>query len=280
MATSLFDNGSNVFEFGSRGSETKSLPSGIYKAYQDNFGRKFFEKSSFQTDKLLKLTEGPTKLILADIAQFMTPEVKQTFVDYELMYRRGILLHGPQGTGKTSVVIQIAREFAEKHNGVVLMSFPYRGLKDFILALRTNDPGRPVMILMEEIDEKLYDYEEQILGFLDGENSIDNFIALATTNNIGDIEERIKDRPSRFARVVEIGTPSYEGRLAFLEARILSQHKDKVDIKKLAKESEGFSIDHLKDLIISIFAFGLSPEDALKKLDENPKNKKKKAKSV
>jgi hypothetical protein len=273
----LFNNGNGIFEFGSKGEETKRLPAGIYKAYRDGFGRMFFSTNTFETDKLLKLTQGPTNVILADIAQFMSPEVKQAFRDYELMYRRGILLFGPPGTGKTSVVIQIARDFASKYDGIVLSSFPYRELKTFIVNLRKNDPGRPVLILMEELDEQLYNYETEILGFLDGENSIDNFIALATTNNIDDIEDRIKNRPSRFARVLKIGPPDLAGRLAFLESRVLPQHKELVDVKKLAKDSEGFSIDHLKDLIISIFAFGLTPEEAIKKLDENPKDKKKRA---
>lgn len=257
-----------TYELGPEGTVVKSLPAGIYDAVPGPFGRRLIVKVEIETDKLVALEEGNTSKVTNDIEAFLSKETKDAFKDYELLYRRGILLYGPPGTGKTSTVIQICKEFVQHHNGLVFLNFPYGDIGNWVSDLRSQDlnPERPVLLIMEELDNILDRYESTILNLLDGEDSIDNFIVLATTNYIDRIDDRIKNRPSRFSTVMEIGYPSADTRRAFLYSRILPQHKKQVNIEELVSQTDGFSIDHLKDLIVSIFCFRLTPETAISKL--------------
>jgi DNA polymerase III delta prime subunit len=267
----IFDNGYS-FELGTEGKIIPKLPAGIYNAVQGAFGRRFFEPADIVTDKLVPVKTKNTVDVLNDISVFLKDETKTAFKDYEMLYRRGILLYGPPGTGKTSAVIQICRHFVKKHNGIVLLEFPYEDIDTWIKDLRSKDPGRLVVLVMEELDNRLRHHEYSILSLLDGENSVDNLIVLATTNYIDEIPPRIKNRPSRFSLVKEIGYPDMETRLNFLQAKILPKHQELVNVKQLAEKTDGFSVDHLKDLIVSLFCFNIPQDEAISKLREMIKN--------
>jgi hypothetical protein len=264
----FYDQEHENFELGTEGKKIQCLPAGIYHAVQGGFGRRFIMPIQMETDKLVSLENSNTNKVMTDIELFLSKETRDAFKAYELLYRRGILLYGPPGTGKTSTVIQICKQFVSKYNGLVFTRFPFSSISTWIADIRSNDPGRPVMLVMEELDSDLYSHESDILALLDGEDSVDNFIVLATTNYFDKIPSRVKNRPSRFSTVMEIGYPSLNTRQAFLESRILPHHKNQVDITALAEKTEGMSIDHLKDLIVSIFCFRLVPDTAIQKLKD------------
>ncbi len=267
--TVLWRNSKSEYELGTKGEEIPTLPAGIYRAVIGAFGRRLiFDNGLFQTDKLITLENSNTQKVIQEIDSFLKLETRQAFLDYELLYRRGILLWGPPGTGKTSTVIQICREFVERYNGIVFISFPINEISGFISEIRTKDEDRPVMLVMEELDSKLDTNEEDILDLLDGESNIDNLIVLATTNYIDKIPNRVKSRPSRFATVIEIGKPSQATRAAFLHSRIRSEHKNQIDINQIAEITQDFTIDHLKELIVCMFCFRIPPVKAVEKMKE------------
>lgn len=269
MSTVIFDhNDGQTFELGSEGKKVKQLPAGIYYAEPGSFGRRYFTRVIEEKDKLIQLENNATVEVLKDIRQFLASDTKQSFKDYELLYRRGILLYGPPGTGKTSTVMQISEEFIKNHNGIVLLSFPFSQITSWIQDLRENDTDRPIMLVIEELDDRLESHESVILNLLDGHSSLDNLIVLATTNYIDEVPSRIKNRPSRFALVKEIGYPNESTRLAFLKERVLPKDQKTLDVKALASATEGFSIDHLKDLIISVCCFKLPVNKAVEKIRE------------
>jgi len=137
-----------------------------------------------------------------------------------------------------------------------------KGIVDCVRGIEQTD--RPFMVVWEEFENWVENSESELLALLDGIQQVDNTIYIATTNYIDTIPERIKDRPSRFADVMEIGLPNATARRIFLEAKI---HKtDNVDIAMWVNETEGLSIDHLKDLIISVLVLGMSFEKALEKV--------------
>ena len=94
---------------------------------------------------------------------------------------------------------------------------------------------RPIMVIWEEFENWVAGYEADILNILDGVHQVDNVFYIATTNYIQQIPPRIRNRPSRFADVIEIGPPSANLRKAYIEAKI--HPDDKIDIKKWVKKS-------------------------------------------
>ena len=93
---------------------------------------------------------------------------------------------------------------------------------------------------------------------------MNNIFYVATTNYIEDIPQRIRNRPSRFAEVIEIGPPDKELRRAYLLAKI--HEDDVVNIDEWVEKTDGLTIDHLKNLIINVLVLGLPLDDAVEKL--------------
>lgn len=237
------------------------LPSGMYEIYTSLQGI-YFSTFTVESEEYIKLPESDVNEIYKEINNFWNPETKAQYEKYNLLYKRGILLYGKPGTGKTSLLMHIAREFINNYKGIVLFNPKPSALVDGIKYIQDNQPNIPIMVILEEI-ENLAD-DTRLLSFLDGEEQTNNVLLLATTNYINRLPPRLINRPSRFATVKEIGPPSAANRKVFLEAKL----KDSVNIDLWVRKTNGFVIDQLKDLIISVCCLGLSLDNAIKKLTE------------
>lgn len=102
---------------------------------------------------------------------------------------------------------------------------------------------------------------------MDGEIQVGNIVYLATTNYISRIPARIKNRPSRFARIIEVDEPTAEARRIFLMAKLTKEDKEK-HLEAMVQASEGFVMDQLKDLIISVCCFNYPIDTAVRKINE------------
>jgi len=80
---------------------------------------------------------------------------------------------------------------------------------------------------------------------------------LATTNHIDKIPPRIR-RPGRFSSTVEVKFPTKATRLFYLNTKIPGHP----DIDQWAKDTEGFSIDELKETVLAVMCLQY-PLDAI-----------------
>lgn len=258
-------NREGMYEFhGPFGVQTK-LPAGIYNVRQNDVGVLFLESEHLETERLVNLPNSPTSDIMNKIDHFLSPEVMKAFDKYGMLYKRGILLYGPPGTGKTTVVNQLIRLVVQKKDMIVLLGAHPSWVKAIVKSIREIEKvSRPVLVVWEEFETMVHNSEGALLSLLDGVSQVNNIIYLATTNYLERIPPRIKNRPSRFADVVEIGYPSAQVREKFLKSKI---HKDdKVDVKLWVEKTEGLSIDHLKDLIISVLVLEVPFDEAVEKM--------------
>ena len=84
-------------------------------------------------------------------------------------------------------------------------------------------------------------------------------------NYISKIPARIKNRPSRFAKIIEINKPTPEQRESFLKQKLHESDMDK--LAALVQSSDGFVIDQVKDLIISVCCFGQDVAESVRKIN-------------
>lgn len=241
---------------------SKMLQPGIYTVNQTQSGQIYFTDVEIKTDHLVDLPESVSQSVVDDIKNFWLPKTKEKFDKMGFLYKRGVLMHGVPGGGKSVTVFKIISTII-KDGGIVLMGPNSKLAAMAINGLRQLQPDLPVLIVYEELDEVLQ-YDGGILSFLDGDNNVDNVVVLATTNYIERIPPRIKNRPSRFAKVIEVGMPSLQMRRAFLSAKLQFETPEAVD--SMAEKSHGFSVDHLKDLIVSVYCLDLSLEEAIKNI--------------
>jgi len=94
--------------------------------------------------------------------------------------------------------------------------------------------------------------ETTLLNLLDGINQINNVVYLGTTNYPERLQERILNRPSRFDKRYKLGYPIPAVREAYFENILTKQDKKKININKWVELTEGLSIAHLRELVVSV----------------------------
>lgn len=251
-------------------SRSSSLPAGAYECQYLMDGTLFLRPIKIVTDEIIDIPDYAINTIVDDVKVFWSDEVTAKYNEYGLVKSRGILAEGVAGTGKTIALAKTAKMVINDFNGIVLFNPNPELLKEFLRTIKEIEPNKKIMVMWEEFDSILNSDESTLLSLLDGEIKVDNIIYLATTNYISRIPARIKNRPSRFAKIVSFNVPNAEARKSFLEAKL--HETDKHLLPQLLDASEGFVIDQLKDLIISVCCFGYPIAESVLKIQQMQEN--------
>ncbi|MEO9307664.1 Cell division cycle protein 48 homolog AF_1297 [Nitrosotalea sinensis] len=181
---------------------------------------------------------------------------------------RGILLHGPSGTGKTLMAKAVATEseanFISVRGPELLSKWvgeSERGIREIFRRARQ---ASPCVIFFDEIDsiapirgvggetavtERVV---SQLLTELDGIESLHGVVVLAATNRADMIDTALL-RPGRFDKIILVPLPDKEGRRKILEINTKEipvvrepmtngiKNTDYVDIDKIAEATDGMS---------------------------------------
>lgn len=246
-----------------------ALPPGVYEPKKSMRGI-YFEQRETVTDDLHQLPDSASDLVISEIRRFWT--LKEKFSSMGYLHKRGILLYGPPGSGKTSTVMFLTASMIQDGGVVFLSGSDPEDLADALAEFRRIEPDRRLVVIMEDLDCLISGYddeEENFLAILDGEKSIDNVVFLATTNYPEKLGKRIINRPSRFDRVVKIGNPSAAARYAYLKSRNLGFSEK--ELQTWTDKTNGLTVAHLKELIVSVACFGNDIDEQVQRLREMAK---------
>lgn len=233
------------------------LPAGIYVPFMTQKGVAL-KGIDIKVDDLLDLPDSLYNAIINEIDDFWTRGDK--FKQFGFLHRRGYLLYGPAGGGKTSVVQQIINKIVSAGDVVFICSRPH-DLVEGILCFRRIEPNRRVVCVFEDIDAIIRDHgEDRILALLDGENQIDRVLNIGTTNYPERLDRRIVARPRRFDRVIKIGMPSDNVRRMYLERKLGIKGDE---LESWVEKSNGFSFASLAEMVISVKCLGNTLEDTV-----------------
>lgn len=226
-----------------------------------------FVKAKLITDSLIELDDSASEQVLTSMRKFW--QSKKEYDKRKIVYKRGILLEGPAGSGKTSTVNLLTRELIDKHNGIVLICGHPGHMAVGLENLRRIEPDRNIIVIFEDIDEMIDHFGEHVLlAMLDGEFQIDNVCNIATTNFPDKLGARICNRPSRFDERILVGMPNARSREIYLSHILKDEPIDKKEIKKWVTDTDSFSIAHLKELAIAIFCLGQTYDTVLRRLKD------------
>lgn len=243
------------------------LPSGYYSIkWEGTLNRYVPELTNVENDELLILPDPSLNLILNDIKSFW--EKENIYRKRKYTYKRNILLYGDPGNGKSSVISLLCQKLIHEYEGIVITIKSSDDIQTFpqVLAdIQEIEPDRKIIAIIEDLDNFIVIDKSiltQLLNILDGNLQFKNLVVLGTTNYPEKLESRLSNRPSRFDRRFEIRNPNYEVRKFYIENKLDIEELKLIDVEKWVKETENFSIDHIKELIISVFVLGYQFDEA------------------
>ncbi|KZZ96142.1 bcs1 [Moelleriella libera RCEF 2490] len=159
------------------------------------------------------LDKGIKEHIVSDVQDFLSRQ--QWYVDRGIPYRRGYLLYGPPGSGKSSFIQALAGEL---NFGVAMINLSEMGMTDDKLAYLLTKLPKQCLLLLEDADAAFVNRRQRdadgftganvtfsgLLNALDGVAAGEERIAFLTTNHIDRLDPALI-RPGRVDVLLRIG---------------------------------------------------------------------------
>ena len=177
---------------------------------------------------------------------------KPIYEKANIVWRRGILLMGTPGCGKSSCIKTIIANYDFKPVTVM----PSSQTNDDIIAeaFEYAQEQSPALLYIEDLDTLLNNNVtlSHFLNLMDGVTSKNGIFVIATANDPSKLNEAILDRPSRFDRKWEFPLPNEELTISYLTKWFGKALKAK-EYKTLAASciSKKMSFAYIKELYIT-----------------------------
>eukprot|EP01061_Rhynchopus_euleeides_P000211 TRINITY_DN1015_c2_g1_i1.p1 TRINITY_DN1015_c2_g1~~TRINITY_DN1015_c2_g1_i1.p1 ORF type:complete len:435 (+),score=114.36 TRINITY_DN1015_c2_g1_i1:88-1305(+) len=141
------------------------------------------------------LPDGKKGKMMDDIHSFL--ESRDWYERMGIPYRRGYLLHGPPGCGKSSFVMALAGEL---DMAICILSLSTRNLDDEGLIMLLNTAPQRSILLLEDVD-RAFSAESRVtvsgvLNSIDGVAAQEGRLLFLTTNHIDKLDDALI-RPGR-----------------------------------------------------------------------------------
>lgn len=172
---------------------------------------------------------------------------------------KGVMLHGPPGTGKTMIAKAVANEtdanFVSISGPEIMSKFYGESEKHIREIFEEAEKNAPTIIFIDEIDSIAPKREEvtgeverrvvaQLLSLMDGLKKRGQVIVIAATNRPNAVDAALR-RGGRFDREIEIGIPDRLGRFDVLQIHtrgmpLAEDMSEERGLREIADMTHGF----------------------------------------
>jgi len=242
-----------------------NIPPGMYNFVEVD-GDVFLSAVTRDSTDYISLRNNPAAKLSIDVANFFDHD--KVYTDLKIAKKRGSLLYGPPGNGKSREVMEAAGVFQSKCPTGIGLSINSMNEVWFLNYLRKERKDIPLFAVFEELTNFTDGRDElhtKLLNMLDGSESIDNIYIVATTNYPKRLSQNITNRPGRFHNIIDVPNPNKALRQEFLSKFIPDADVDVL----MAKTDDAFSIAHLKEIVVYAALYNLPHIEAVKKVKEH-----------
>lgn len=218
----------------------------------------------------LIMNNATKKELTANINSFFASG--ELFKKFNLTWKRGILFHGPSGTGKTASLKAIMRMPVDKEHPVPSIYIKttgangvrQSGMRDMFSRAREI---APCLLVIENLDSFMPEHRHAFLTELDSEQN-DGILVIGSTRSLQELDPTIRNHPGRFDLKYEFKLPGFDERLSFAK-----QWKSKLDENHLvdlpedacrfvAELTDGVNYAHLKDVFSPLLFYSNAPTES------------------
>ena len=206
------------------------------------------------------LNPGMKSNLMKDVQGFFNN--RDLYKKLAVPWKRGLILHGVPGNGKTISIKALINELQKRDEPVpslyVKAFDSCNGKKFSIRSIFTQARTMaPCLLIFEDLDSLVEDKTRSyFLNEVDGLESNDGILMVGSTNHLDGLDPAISKRPSRFDRKYHFKIPSLEERIAYCQFwRNKLVDSDMVEFPEsmcpiVATLTEGFSFAYLKELFV------------------------------
>jgi len=187
--------------------------------------------------------------------------------------RRGVLLHGPPGTGKTHTVRYLMSRLTDR----TVFVLSGQGLGAIPKTVTLARALRPAVVVLEDVDlvaeERTRPHAGtnpvlfELLNQMDGVEHDADIVFLLTTNRPDLLEPALAARPGRVDLAVEVPLPAAPERRRLLELYAEGLQVDDVDWEPIVERTDGSSAAFLRELLRQAALEGAADDGDAPRLD-------------
>ena len=241
----------------------RRLPPGCYTAFYCSDGMALAQHP-YSTDGVWELDQAWLRELCEDTGRFW--ESKEAYAKLGLPHKRGILLYGPPGCGKSCAIKLMASQVLDR-GGIVLWADRASLLADTLKHLHDIQPDTPILVLLEDLDKLISDDDRKSMwpSVLEGVTHVSNTVFVATTNYPEKLPAEFINRPGRFDVRIKVGAPDRAARRSYLQHLTRDLGCD-LDLEAIVEQTDGLTFAHLKEVVCNVVIYGRSLEEAVRRV--------------
>ncbi|KAF6762084.1 ATP-dependent Zn protease [Ephemerocybe angulata] len=188
-------------------------------------------------------------------------ESEDVYKDLGIAWKRGLIMHGPPGNGKTISLKTIMKTCGEKGFQPLYVKSFQSWMGEEAAMAAVFDKARelsPCVIILEDLDSLINDQNRSFfLNQVDGIEGNDGLLLIGTTNHFDRLDPGLSTRPSRFDRKFFFDDPDFDARVLYVKYwQKKLEPKGTVDfpdslVTDIANLTDKFSFAYLKEAFIS-----------------------------
>ena len=208
-------------------------------------------------EELITFEKNQDNLIITELMQEINKQIQTFFTNsgefykrYKIPHRRGILLYGKPGNGKTSFIHYLAQQ-----NKVPVVSWQvgeYTSSETIQVTMEIVNKKTPAILIIEDLDAIPKHCRSAFLNALDGLGTKNGIFIIGTTNYPDQVDPGLKHRAGRFDQTYEFTGPNGEQRYEFLRQRNLQELITPTEFTHIVTFTEGISYANLQEIYVNL----------------------------